>query len=84
MRKMLLGVMAAAVLAGAVQTAATAAPSQPPTIRLSWDQCDPLVFNKDFGSNSPATIYTMVVSGVGFAGTYQGGEMRPGAKQEWL
>jgi hypothetical protein len=76
MRKMLLGVVAAAVLAGAVCTVAGAAPSQPPTIRLSWDQCDPLVFNKDFGSNAPATIYTMVVSGVGFEGTYQGGEMR--------
>ena len=73
MRKMLLGFVAATVLVGTVQTAAIAAPSQPPTVRLSWDQCDPLVFNKDFAG--PA-IYTMVFSGVNFEGTYRGGEMK--------
>ena len=57
MRKMLMGVLAAAALCVVAGQAAAQ------TYRLSWDQCDPQVTNKAF---TTAGIYKLVVSGIGF------------------
>jgi hypothetical protein len=55
----------AAALAALVFSSAPA--SAIPSIRLSWDQCDPLIVNRAW--TGPGT-YAVQVSGIGFAETY--------------
>jgi len=38
-----------------------------PSLRLSWDQCDPVIVNRDWSGPGP---YVIQISGTGFAGTY--------------
>lgn len=76
MKRMLMGIF----VAGIVGWAGTAA-AQTPTVRYSWDNCDPVVVNKQFGA--PADVYKQVISGTGFDGLYRGQQMEivmgPGA-----
>ena len=68
MRKLLTGILAVGLC-----VAAGSASAQVPDVRMSWDNCDPIVLNKDFAG--PAT-YTIVISGDGFDGTFQGNEFQ--------
>ena len=42
-----------------------------PSVSLSWEQCDPIVTNRDFAGRG---VYTIVVVGTHFEGAIQGGQ----------
>jgi hypothetical protein len=69
MRKLLTGILAAGLCVAAGSVSA-----QVPDVRLSWDNCDPIVLNKDF--NLPTDSYKIIISGDGFDGTFQGNEFQ--------
>jgi hypothetical protein len=62
-----------AIVAGAGSSAAQ------PSIRLSWDDCDPIVVNRNF--TGPG-LYRMTFSGTNFGGAYQGYQLETRVRTE--